>query len=310
MGGRYFGEQINTTAVTAQAAAAAAAVEAAAGWAVEVDAATEAAGVTTTVAAPGLALDACSALHSQPASSHWTTDARSAGSSQSDARAASPSQSYSQLDVAAAVEKVDKVGKAVAECTQGHLPACKPVATGTVTADAIVTRTGTGIGVDITPGTAPTPGTVPMRINYVGFPTSTTITHAHHVCSKYALHISPVELRVPPMLSPSREREVQGSKPTTLRLLPLLQFYDSMHVASTRWYLSRVFGRKRYTNMPRGGFIEDTLGGGGLRRFPIGHPLSVQHVVAFERPIRKQQLLCHINPQQLINPSAICYFVA
>jgi hypothetical protein len=33
-----------------------------------------------------------------------------------------------------------------------------------------------------------------------------------------------------------------------------------MHVASTRWYLSRVFGRERYCTLPKGGFIEDTLG--------------------------------------------------
>ena len=31
-------------------------------------------------------------------------------------------------------------------------------------------------------------------------------------------------------------------------------------VASTRWYLSRVFGRERYCTLPKGGFIEDTLG--------------------------------------------------
>ena len=47
---------------------------------------------------------------------------------------------------------------------------------------------------------------------------------------------------------------------TSVALLPLLQFYDSMHVASTRWYLSRVFGRERYCTLPKGGFIEDTLG--------------------------------------------------
>ena len=73
-----------------------------------------------------------------------------------------------------------------------------------------------------------------------------------------------------PVTFPVRDAKVTGSnpvgsseydtRPSTLRLLPLVQFYDSMHVASTRWYLSRVFGRARYTNLPRGGFIEDTLG--------------------------------------------------
>lgn len=99
------------------------------------------------------------------------------------------------------------------------------------------------------------PPTQPTRVNYVGFPTSTTITHAHHVRSKYALHVKPVEVPVPPLPPPvlphSRSSAFTSSgenarrRPDTLRLLPLLQFYDSMHVASTRWYLSRVFGRER-----------------------------------------------------------------
>jgi hypothetical protein len=145
----------------------------------------------------------------------------------------------------------------------------------------------------------------PMRINYVGFPTATTITHAHHIRSKYALHVHPVELPVPPRVLSGAAGDVAGDvagsvndmaasdtsagsvgadvaasdrstwstgadvdqsgaaaagdrpspspRPTAVRLLPLVQFYDSMHVASTRWYLSRVFGRRRYINMPRGG---------------------------------------------------------
>jgi hypothetical protein len=100
------------------------------------------------------------------------------------------------------------------------------------------------------------------RVNYVGFPTTTTLSHETYVASKYGLAVEPVTF-------PVRDAKVTGSnpvggeydtRPSTLRLLPLVQFYDSMHVASTRWYLSRVFGRARYINLPRGGFIEDTLG--------------------------------------------------
>ena len=101
------------------------------------------------------------------------------------------------------------------------------------------------------------------RVNYVGFPTTTTLSHETYVASKYGLAVEPVTF-------PVRDAKVTGSnpvgsseydtRPSTLRLLPLVQFYDSMHVASTRWYLSRGFGRARYTNLPRGGFIEDTLG--------------------------------------------------
>lgn len=105
------------------------------------------------------------------------------------------------------------------------------------------------------------------RVNYVGFPTSTTITHAHHMRSKHALELDPYKVAIPvpppdasdPGSNPTGDVQVVKS-PREIRLCPLVQFYDSMHVASTRWYLSRVFGVRRYCNMPRGGFIEDTLG--------------------------------------------------
>ena len=104
-----------------------------------------------------------------------------------------------------------------------------------------------------------------FRLNYVGFPTSTTVTHARHVRSKYALEIAPFEAPRAPADEDAREDapETTGrgaAERSSVALLPLLQFYDSMHVASTRWYLSRVFGRERYCTLPKGGFIEDTLG--------------------------------------------------
>lgn len=106
------------------------------------------------------------------------------------------------------------------------------------------------------------------RVNYVGFPTSTTITHAHHMRSKHALELDPYKVAIPvpppdasdPGSNPTGDVHVGKNYPREIRLCPLVQFYDSMHVASTRWYLSRVFGVRRYCNMPRGGFIEDTLG--------------------------------------------------
>ena len=108
------------------------------------------------------------------------------------------------------------------------------------------------------------------RVNYVGFPTTTTLSHGSYVASKYGLAVEPVTRDVPdPKVdgsNPGRGHSTnEEQRPSTLRLLPLVQFYDSMHVASTRWYLSRVFGRSRYVNLPRGGFIEDTLGQHMLR---------------------------------------------
>jgi hypothetical protein len=103
-----------------------------------------------------------------------------------------------------------------------------------------------------------------IRLNYVGFPTSTTATHARHVLSKYALTVVPFEAPTSDFRLPTSGSDDDDATTTTLTrsvaLTPLLQFYDSMHVASTRWYLSRVFGRERYCTLPKGGFIEDTLG--------------------------------------------------
>ena len=105
------------------------------------------------------------------------------------------------------------------------------------------------------------------RVNYVGFPTTTTLSHRSYVASKYGLAVEPVTRDVPdPKVDGSKpgrsgtddHLRTNDERPSTLKLLPLVQFYDSMHVASTRWYLSRVFGRSRYVNLPRGGFIEDT----------------------------------------------------
>lgn len=114
-------------------------------------------------------------------------------------------------------------------------------------------------------------------MNYVGFPTGTTLTHRRHVLTKYALRLEPIAIPIPSDGDgdeTAREgKEGDGSAPegcsapsssssssSSLELLPLVQFYDSMHVARTAWYLSNVFGRERYCSLPRGGFVEDTLG--------------------------------------------------
>jgi hypothetical protein len=61
------------------------------------------------------------------------------------------------------------------------------------------------------------------RVNYVGFPTTTTLSHETYVASKYGLAVEPVTF-------PVRDAKVTGSnpvggeydtRPSTLRLLPL-----------------------------------------------------------------------------------------
>ena len=55
-----------------------------------------------------------------------------------------------------------------------------------------------------------------------------------------------------------------GDASREVRLLPLLQWYDSTHVASAEYYRHFVFSR-RVKRVARGGFIEDKLGQEQLR---------------------------------------------
>jgi hypothetical protein len=92
------------------------------------------------------------------------------------------------------------------------------------------------------------------QINYVGFPTKTTQNYdvkcvGRVFTSEYG------QLR----MSRKQFRDVE--------LVPLVQHYDSMHVARTSFYLGRVFGQRRWTNLPVGGFIEDTVGQHMLAEF-------------------------------------------
>lgn len=82
----------------------------------------------------------------------------------------------------------------------------------------------------------------PDSVSYVGFATKTTLQHDRHILS-YDLH---VERRRFPELE--------------LELVPLIQWYDSMHLARTSYYISKVYGMQRFSNLSLGGFLEDTIG--------------------------------------------------
>ena len=82
--------------------------------------------------------------------------------------------------------------------------------------------------------------TTDPRLRYVGFPTSTTLNHARHV-QHYNIRL--------------KMEDVQGAS-----FLPLVQWYDSTHLACTDHYLRFVFGKARRVNFSRNGFVEDRLG--------------------------------------------------
>jgi hypothetical protein len=106
-------------------------------------------------------------------------------------------------------------------------------------------------------------------LHYVGLATSRTIKHQHLVLSKYKLKICPFAVKAhQDEFTESRARAeavaCSGDASREVRLLPLLQWYDSTHVASAEYYRHFVFSR-RVKRVARGGFIEDKLGQEQLR---------------------------------------------
>lgn len=77
-------------------------------------------------------------------------------------------------------------------------------------------------------------------IKYVGFPTGTTLGYQHFVLSKYGIRV---------------ESEPLGT--TGMDIVPLIQWYDSTHICSTKHYRDFVY---RGDLVKKGGFIEDKLG--------------------------------------------------
>mmetsp|Transcript_27061 Transcript_27061/g.83081 ORF Transcript_27061/g.83081 Transcript_27061/m.83081 type:complete len:313 (-) Transcript_27061:361-1299(-) len=93
-------------------------------------------------------------------------------------------------------------------------------------------------------------------LKYLGLPTTTTLNYPRFVLSKYAIKVEPVRLL------------------PDLAVVPLLQWYDSTHVASTDHYRHFVY---RGDLVKKGGFVEDKLGQHQLadirsRGFREAHP--------------------------------------
>ena len=82
----------------------------------------------------------------------------------------------------------------------------------------------------------------PDSVGYVGFATKTTLKHDRHIFT--------YDLRVERRRFPELD----------LELVPLVQWYDSMHLARTSYYVSKVYGMQRFSNLATGGFLEDTIG--------------------------------------------------
>ena len=115
-------------------------------------------------------------------------------------------------------------------------------------------------------------------LHYIGLPTSRTIKHRTLVLSKYNVRLASFTVRVhePKFTSTDKEAAMSGKagracnserKGTDMRYLhltPLIQWYDSTHLASTMYYRDFVFSC-HVKRVARGGFIEDKLGQEQLR---------------------------------------------
>mmetsp|Transcript_3785 Transcript_3785/g.13516 ORF Transcript_3785/g.13516 Transcript_3785/m.13516 type:complete len:197 (-) Transcript_3785:1559-2149(-) len=87
----------------------------------------------------------------------------------------------------------------------------------------------------------------PSSYNYVALPTSSMRDYRNFVSSKYQLHVQTVE-------------EAGG-----LRMVQMVQYFDSTHFASTKWYRDTVFCPGGNFVRPKGQakrsmFIEDKFG--------------------------------------------------
>ena len=120
-------------------------------------------------------------------------------------------------------------------------------------------------------------------LHYVGLPTTTTLGHSHKMRSKYKVRIEDGVRFVPrgaeaeaasaatnyaakslARLAKVAAAEAAAAGPAEegdgLRLLPLLQWYDSTHLCGTAHYRDFVFGERGGRRMvAKGGFIEDKL---------------------------------------------------
>jgi hypothetical protein len=86
-----------------------------------------------------------------------------------------------------------------------------------------------------------------------GLVTSTVIAHAQRLCGRGV------------SASVFTPRSVAG-----VRLLPLAAYLDSTHISPVAWYRCRVFGLARAVALPRGCYLEDTLGQAQLAEVRAG----------------------------------------
>jgi hypothetical protein len=120
----------------------------------------------------------------------------------------------------------------------------------------------------------PVGGAAPVQ--YVGLPTTTTLAHARKVKDKFKIDINKHARFYPgsnmqhvqndavrtDQLRPSNRAPIGDA--VALRLIPLLQWYDSTHICNTEYYRKFVFGwrgpkGKGQQLVVKGGFIEDKL---------------------------------------------------
>jgi hypothetical protein len=82
-----------------------------------------------------------------------------------------------------------------------------------------------------------------------------------------------------------------------VQLLPLAAYLDSTHLAPVAWYRTDVFGPGRRVPLPRGCFLEDTLGQAQLAEVRAGGPAAHARYATFlaHEGAAQQPVVCHLD---------------
>lgn len=118
-------------------------------------------------------------------------------------------------------------------------------------------------------------------VQCIALPTRLSIDHASRLVSR----------GIPASFFRERALTVSG-----VDLVPLAAFLDSTHIGRCSWFRERVFGPARRARLPRGAFLEDTMGQQQLRELrtlgPSSHEWYGTYIAQLSEPVIAH-LDCH-----------------
>eukprot|EP00038_Savillea_parva_P012738 m.206635 g.206635 ORF g.206635 m.206635 type:complete len:446 (+) comp23430_c0_seq1:51-1388(+) len=121
-------------------------------------------------------------------------------------------------------------------------------------------------------------------VKYLGLPTTSNINYEHKVKSRYHIDLAPYALSV-----------------CGLRLMPMMAWLDSTHLATAEHYRSFVFGPRRLT---RGNFIEADLGQAQIREITTRGMSAHTEYGTYLLDTGDEQIVAHFNGRGFLTEEA------